>query len=298
MTKQPTRATAAGRAYLDLRKLARERRRPTAELLQLYALEGFLTRLPQTRHARRFVLKGGVLLAAFDTRRPTKDIDLAAAGLANDPETVRAAIVEVLEIEVEDGLVFDLNAVQAHAIREDEIYGGVRVTIPCRLETARLDFHADVNIGDPIEPAPSVIPFPRILGGEPLRVTGYPVTMVLSEKIVTAVQRGSANSRWRDFADIASLARRHPIDGAELRRAIRTVAEYRQVTLQPLRQVLAGFAELAQPKWATWRRRLGLDALVPESFADLLEEVIAFADPSLAADTVDAKWNPADARWE
>lgn len=37
----PTRATAAGRAYLDLRNLARATRRPVDELQQLYILEAF-----------------------------------------------------------------------------------------------------------------------------------------------------------------------------------------------------------------------------------------------------------------
>ena len=69
MTKRPTRATAGGQAYLDLRRIARERHRPTAELLQLYALEGFLARLSMSGQGRRFVLKGGVLLAAFDACR-------------------------------------------------------------------------------------------------------------------------------------------------------------------------------------------------------------------------------------
>lgn len=35
-----------------------------------------------------FVLKGGVLLAAFDLRRSTKDIDLQATGIANDADDV------------------------------------------------------------------------------------------------------------------------------------------------------------------------------------------------------------------
>ncbi len=38
----PTRASTAGRAYLDLRKLARENHRHVDELLQLYVLEAFL----------------------------------------------------------------------------------------------------------------------------------------------------------------------------------------------------------------------------------------------------------------
>ena len=55
----PTRASTAGRAYLDLRKLARENRRPVDELLQLYVLEAFLARLADSRFTERLVLKAG-----------------------------------------------------------------------------------------------------------------------------------------------------------------------------------------------------------------------------------------------
>jgi hypothetical protein len=58
--------------------------RPTDELLQLYALEGLLDRLSGSPHAEHLVLKGGALLAAFDARRPTRDVDLAAIDITND----------------------------------------------------------------------------------------------------------------------------------------------------------------------------------------------------------------------
>jgi hypothetical protein len=70
VTAHPTRATVAGRAYLDLQNLARSQGRPTDELHQIYALEGFLARLVVSPYADKLVLKGGVLLAAYDTRRP------------------------------------------------------------------------------------------------------------------------------------------------------------------------------------------------------------------------------------
>ena len=72
MSGQPTRATVAGRTYLDLQNLARRQGRPTDELHQIYALEDFLARLVVSPHADQLVLKGGVLLAAYDTRRPTR----------------------------------------------------------------------------------------------------------------------------------------------------------------------------------------------------------------------------------
>jgi hypothetical protein len=73
----PDRSTTGGRRYRDLQNLARRTGRPTDELHPLYALEGFLERLAASSHAPRVVLKGGVLLAAYDSRRPTRDIDLA-----------------------------------------------------------------------------------------------------------------------------------------------------------------------------------------------------------------------------
>ncbi len=300
MTK-PTRATAGGRAYLDLRKLARARQRPTDELLQLYALEGFLARLPLSPHAKHFVLKGGVLLAAFDARRPTKDIDLSASGITNDPESVRRAIQSVLEVrldsELDDGLAFAPDSTKAQVIRDGDEYSGVRVTVPCTLESARVDFHVDVNVGDPISPAPSTVSVPRILGGEPLRVTGYPITMVLAEKVVTAIQRGTANTRWRDFADIAILSRRHAIKASELRQAIDTVAKHRETPINPLRTSLSGLADVAQAKWAAWRRRGRMEDQLPESIEDLLEELAAFIDPVLIGQESVTSWDPDTATW-
>lgn len=118
---EPTRATTAGRAYLDLRKLARANRRPVDELLALYVLEAFLARLTGSRFAERLVLKGGVLLAAFDERRPTRDIDLQAQAIENDLETIRAATCEVAAIALDDGVVFDVETATAELIRDEEI---------------------------------------------------------------------------------------------------------------------------------------------------------------------------------
>ena len=69
----PTRDTPAGQAYNDLRNLARRDGRDPAEYITLYALEGFLARLGISEHAEEFALKGGVLIAAFAARRPTRD---------------------------------------------------------------------------------------------------------------------------------------------------------------------------------------------------------------------------------
>ena len=248
MTERPSRATPGGRAYLDLRKVASAAGRPTDELLQLYALEGLLDRLSRSPHAGRFVLKGGVLLAAFEARRPTRDVDLAAIDVSNDLGEMYRLVYQITAVSGDDGLEFNLDATTAEAIRDDEQYGGVRVTIYGRLSTAIFQFHVDISVGDPLWPPPVEVAVPRLLGGSPIMVRGYRIELVLAEKIVTALQRGTANTRWRDFVDIANLARRDLDDGA-LVESIRRVAAYRQVPIRPLRGVLAGYPQVAQQRW-------------------------------------------------
>jgi hypothetical protein len=103
---RPTRATTDGRAYLDLQNLARRNHRPTDEYVQFYALEGMLARLTSSDYADKFVLKGGALLAAYQTRRPTRNIDLAAAAIPNEAEAVLRLIRQIALIPMEDGLTF------------------------------------------------------------------------------------------------------------------------------------------------------------------------------------------------
>lgn len=128
---RPTRATVEGRVYLDLQNQARRDARPTDELLALYALEGFLARLATSPESDRLVLKGGVLLAAFDARRPTRDVDLQASHLRSDVESVLTLVRGIAAIDVEDGLYFPPDGVRGEVIREVELYAGVRVTVTC-----------------------------------------------------------------------------------------------------------------------------------------------------------------------
>lgn len=263
--KRPTRQTRAGRAYLDLQKLAREDRRPTDELLQLYVLEGFLDRLIRSGHAERLVLKGGILLAAYGVRRPTRDIDFQASVLQSDTEQVKDLVCDIANVAVDDGIRFDTGQATAEAIREADQYPGIRVSLAASLATARLHFHVDINVGDPMIPPPTEMRLPRLLGGE-LSLRSYPLAMIHAEKIVTAIARGTANTRWRDFADIYFLSRHHPIDGATLTESIHAVAKHRAFEPEPLATVLAGYPAIAQRKWLVWCRKQWLVQRLPEAF--------------------------------
>ncbi|WP_402468958.1 nucleotidyl transferase AbiEii/AbiGii toxin family protein [Isoptericola aurantiacus] len=295
---RPTHGTPAGDAYLDLQNQARRSKRPTQELHQMYVLEGFLARLAASSERDHFVLKGGVLLAAFGSRRPTKDIDLAALETANDVDAVSALVTEVAATVLpdDDGIEFLPETARAKTIREDDEYQGVRVHVDARLATARLPIHVDVNVGDPIWPAPSDVAVPRLRGGEAITLRGYPIHMVYAEKIVTAVQRGLANTRWRDFGDVWSLSRNHAVNADDVIRAVGEVARHRRATLRPLADVLDGFAPLVQTRWSRWLRGSGSPHM-PADIVTVLDDVVAFADPVLTGRAAGLTWDPAESIW-
>jgi len=292
----PTRGTPEGRAYNDLRNLARRKGRDVAEYLALYALESFLDRLGRSVHSSDFVLKGGVLMAAFAARRPTRDIDLQATGMANDIAGVETVVAAIAAIPADDGLVFDPGSVRGEPIRDEADYEGVRVHVTARLATAVIAFHVDVNFGDPIWPAPTMVVLPRLLGGG-VTLLGYPAPMVLAEKIVTAIERGTANTRWRDFVDIGRIADTTSVTADDLAGAVRVVAGFRHVTAKPLAEVLKGMDAIAQPRWAAWRRKQRLTETTPAQFQQVIDACIAFADPVLTGEVAHELWTPKTHAW-
>nr|WP_275941212.1 nucleotidyl transferase AbiEii/AbiGii toxin family protein [Planosporangium flavigriseum] len=77
---------------------------------------------------------------------------------------------------------------------------------------------------------------------------GYPIPMVHAEKVVTAISRGTANTRWRDFGDIYVLSGLHTVTASDLRQAMMAVAGHRGVELWSLTVVLEGYDVLAQSR--------------------------------------------------
>ena len=295
--KRATKETLAGRRYLELQRQAKRSGRPTDEFIQLYALECFLDRLVRSKYANKFVLKGGVLLAALDARRPTRDIDLVARAIENNTEQGLAVVREIAALSLDDGLVFDADRAVSEVIRDEDIYSGIRVTLYGSLSRATIHLHVDINVGDPIWPEPEEVRLPRLLEGA-LIVRGYPLEMVLAEKIVTALARGTVNTRWRDFLDLYILVRRHPVSAQILRESMQRVAQYRDVALAPLEPALVGFADIAQSRWVAWLRKQRLEGVVPAEFSSVLGVVISFADAViLRADAARASWDPVRGTW-
>lgn len=291
-----SRDSTAGCIYNDLRNKAKRENQFTLDFFTTHAMEGLLERVSASPYANSFVLKGGVLLAALEIHRFTRDIDLHAHDLPSQEYELTAIIREICSIAIDDGLIFDPNSIRVTTIRDDMPYSGVRVKLNCILATAVIPLSVDINFGDPISPPPIEIELPRLLGGS-IRMRGYPLEMVLAEKIVTALERGLANTRWRDFGDVYLLIRRHRVDGQILRGSTSAVIEYRTATQARLSLVLVGFPAIAQASWTIWRHKAKLDAVLPQEFSIVLAAIIEFADPVLLEIVDDKAWDPLKQRW-
>jgi predicted nucleotidyltransferase component of viral defense system len=293
---RPTRSTVAGRSYLALQRLARRSGEATDELLTRFVLERFLYRVARSPYRDRLILKGGMLLEVFDVRRPTRDIDFLGRSIANDTERISALVRDVAAVEVDDGVVFLVDRLSAEMIREDAVYGGVRVRMPAELDRARATLRLDVSVGDPVVPPPVTVTYPTMLDGEPFELVGYPMVTLLAEKIETMVRRGAANTRERDFADVWTLIGRHQISGADFRRALEATVRHRGTTLVPLLQAVQNLGSVRQAAWGAYRRRARMDP-VPEDFTVVIEDIARFVDPVIIGDDL-TTWRPGTRAWE
>jgi hypothetical protein len=296
-----TRQTAAGRAYLDLQNRARREGRPTQELLTLYVLERFLARVAASDHRDEFVLKGGLLLAVLDARRPTQDADLLARRISADQATVAARIMEMCQLRLaeDDGVDFLTSTLRTSAIREDGLYGGVRLTMDARVAQARVTLKLDVNVGDPVTPAPVELAYPVLRDGPPIPLLGYPLATVLAEKLCTAVSLGEGNTRVRDYVDMWTLTGRHDLDYAQARAAVEKTAHHRGTPLRPLGEAIGDLIEIRRTAYTAFRRRLGHDGdPLPQGFDHLVRDVTLYADPILDETAAGGTWRAARRAWQ
>lgn len=157
--------------------LAKQRGDDYSLLLNRFALERLLLRLSASHHADRFLLKGALLFALwYDTpHRPTRDADLLGFG-PDDEANLVATFRDIAAMDMEDGIVFDPASIKASPIREDNTYGGTRITLAARIGTARCALQVDVGFGDAVTPQPPQTGLPhaiaRISGAPPAGVSG------------------------------------------------------------------------------------------------------------------------------
>ena len=204
-----------------LLNLAHARGQPMELLLTRYALERLLHRLSLSPHRERFVLKGAMLLATWfeEPHRATRDVDLLGFGDAAE-DALLGTFREIMAVEVDDGVSFDIKGLRIEAIREEVEYGGSRLRTTAALAGARIPITVDIGFGDAVEPGVEDIDLPVLLDMPSPHLRAYPPETVIAEKFHAMVALGRANSRMKDYYDVWMLMSAFELEPERLRRAI------------------------------------------------------------------------------
>lgn len=211
-----------------IRNIANQKRIPAQVILQNYMFERFLVRLSASNFKDKFVIKGGMLVAAIVglDNRATMDMDTTLRNLPLTPEAIRSALEYICNISFDDGVSFEIGKISP--IREDDIYGGYRVMLNARFDTILTKLSIDVSTGDIITPHAVQYNFTEIFNEDKsYELWAYNIETVMAEKIETILRRGVFNTRPRDYYDMYILSTTQEFDNTTLKDAIAATAKHR-----------------------------------------------------------------------
>lgn len=243
-----------------IRNIAKQKNIPAQVILQNYMFERLLVRLSASEYREKFVLKGGMLVAAIVglDNRATMDLDTTLKNLPLTPESVRAALERICAISFNDDVTFEIGTIAP--IREDDIYGGYRVAITARFDTILTPLSIDVSTGDAITPCAIPYQFVEIFDEDKYyELWAYNIETVMAEKVETILRRTVFNTRPRDFYDAYILATTQLINKSIFEEALQATAEHRGTARQiaDVPSILRNIAESAELKtmWEKYRRQ-------------------------------------------
>lgn len=298
MKRSVTDIGASVRARLST--LAREKGVAFELILVRYVHERLLYRLGQSKYQKRFILKGAMLQTIWlaDPFRPTRDLDLLGHG-ESEPDAVRMIFREILAIECDDGVVFDLDDLSVEPIREEDDYGGQRIETTAQIAGARLKVRVDLAFGDAVTPDAGETSYPALLDQPAPMVRAYPKETVVAEKLQAIVALGMTNGRMKDFYDLWMMSRHFAFDGALLATAITATFERRRTPLPTNTPIglSEGFGTdaAAVRRWAFFTTRNVLSE-EPGSLADVVAGLRGFLIPVLrraaGSDLGAERWPP------
>lgn len=188
-----------------LRNISNEKNINFNAVLKFYMYDRFIERLSKSKYRDNIVLKGGFYLSSLFgiENRSTIDIDAAIRKAEFTEDNLLKMITEIINVDVDDNVVFKIN--ETSSIRDEDEYGGLRVTIDFQLENVKDKFHIDMATGDPIYPRPDSYNYKSLIEKKTYQVWTYTTETVLAEKLETILNKLDTSSRMKDYYDIYSI---------------------------------------------------------------------------------------------
>lgn len=201
----------------------------------------------------------------------TRDADLLGHGDASH-ESLMATFSEIMSVAAEDGLVFDVAALAASAIREEVEYRGVRLKTTAFLERTRIPVTVDIGFGDALADGPREVEYPTLLDLPRPNVRAYPPAAVIAEKFQAMVALGVANGRMKDYYDLWAVPKALVVTAEELDAAIAATFERRRTPVPSERPPGLSAELLAddgkQRQWRAYAASIDLTGVTLEEVAE------------------------------
>lgn len=216
------------------RNIAIKNKITTNEVLQNYMFERVLERISISKYKNNFILKGGLLLSSImgiDTRT-TIDMDTCIKGLELTDEQMYKILQEILSIDVEDRVEFEIK--NSEAIREDDDYGGIKYNIIAIFENIRVNLSIDIATGDIITPKEVEYEYKMIFEDRSLNIMTYNIETIIAEKFQTMINRNVLNSRMKDYYDLYYLLTYKEFSKVNLKTAIINTFEKRETDIDQI----------------------------------------------------------------
>ena len=210
-----------------IRNLSKEVGIEAHVLIRKYMMERFLERVSSSKYNGSFILKGGMLVAAFVgvEARATMDIDTTIKGIPVTMVDMERTITEISNIDLEDNVKFRIKKVSE--IMDEAEYSGIRFSMDALLDGAVIPLKIDISTGDVITPREIAYSYKLMFEDRTIPIMTYPIETVLAEKLETVISRSITNTRMRDFYDIHILLKSQNIDADILALALERTAKKR-----------------------------------------------------------------------
>ena len=192
-----------------IRNLSREKSADAQLLMRNYMMERFLERISLSEYRDKFILKGGMLVAAMVglDARSTMDLDATVKGANVNVEEIENLISAIVSVPIDDGVKFQLKSISE--IMDEAEYPGIRVSMTTTFDGVVTPLKIDISTGDAITPREVRYSFKLMLEDRSIDIWAYNLETVLAEKLETIITRTTTNTRMRDFYDIYILDQLH-----------------------------------------------------------------------------------------
>lgn len=212
-----------------IRNLSKAKSADAQILMRNYMMERFLERISLSEYRDKFILKGGMLVAAMVglDARSTMDMDATVKGATIGIPEVEAMIATIISVQMDDGVNFRVK--QISEIMDEAEYPGIRVSMETEFDRVITPLKIDISTGDAITPREVRYSFQLMLENRTIEIWAYNLETVLAEKLETVVSRSTTNTRMRDFYDLHILSQLHgqSILAPDLRAALTATAAKR-----------------------------------------------------------------------